>query len=98
MSHHYTKVKETHLTLQIRPISIMSSLAKLLERIIFKYVFNHIKYNNLITSHQSGFQPNNSTVNQIISIYDIITTNLDKDNELRFVFCDISKAFARVLE
>ena len=79
-----------------RPIAITSCISKLLERIVFKYVFNFVHDHKIISNHQSGFQPNDSTINQLLSIYHTIISNLDKGKELRFVFCDISKAFDRV--
>ena len=58
----------------------------------------HIRllYRNLITPYQSGFIKNDSTVNQLTSIYDDICHALDQGKEVRAVFCDISKAFDRV--
>ena len=51
---------------------------------------------DIITKHQSGFLPKDSTINQLLEIYDTIVSNLDKNNEIKFRFCDISKAFDRV--
>jgi hypothetical protein len=50
----------------------------------------------LITEHQSGFQPKDSTVNQLVYIYNTIISNLDIGKDIMFIFCDISKAFERV--
>ena len=52
-----------------RPISLLSVVGKLLEKAIFKYVFNHIRDHNLFTPFQSGFMPNDSTVNQLVHLY-----------------------------
>ena len=48
-----------------RPISLLNSEAKVFERLIFKYLYNHIRDNNLLTSLQSGFIPGDSTINQL---------------------------------
>ena len=48
-----------------RPVSLLSCTSKILERIVFKRVFNYLRDNNILTSHQSGFQPGDSTVNQL---------------------------------
>ena len=61
-----------------------------MERLIYKHIYNYLIDNNLITSHQSGFTPGDSAVNQLLYI-----TN-DFGREVRVVFCDISKAFDRV--
>ena len=45
---------------------------------------------------QSGFVPGNSTVNQLVDIYNTFCKALDEEKEVRAVFLDISKAFDRV--
>ena len=79
-----------------RPISLLSCTGKLLERIIFKHVYNFAHRNHLITDHQSGFRPNDSTVNQLSYLYHTICNALDKKKDVQIVFCDISKAFDKV--
>ena len=51
---------------------------------------------NLLSSLQSGFIPGDSTVNQLTYLYNTFCQALDSGNEVRVVFCDISKAFDRV--
>ena len=87
---------DTSLPSNYRPVSLLNSIEKVLERVIFKHVFNHLKDNNFITSRQSGFVPGDSTVNQVTSIYNNICKALDDGLEFRVVFCDISKAFDKV--
>ena len=48
-----------------RPISLLNPEAKLFEILIFKYLFNHFRDNNLLSSLLSGFIPGDSTVNQL---------------------------------
>ena len=48
---------------------------------------------NILPKYQSGFQPNVSTVNQLIEIYFNIISNMDRD--VRFFFV-VSKAFDKV--
>jgi hypothetical protein len=79
-----------------RPISLLSTISKSLEKIIHKHIFNFFVANNTITSLQSGFVPNDSTTNQLVSIYNTFCKALDDGKEVRAVFCDISKAFDRV--
>jgi hypothetical protein len=79
-----------------RPISLLSCTSKVMETCIFKYVFNYIRDNSLLTKLQSGFMPNDSTVNQLVHIYHMFTEALDKKKDVRVVFCDITKAFDRV--
>ena len=49
--------------------------------------------NKILTSVQSGFIPGDSTVNQLVSIYDTLCKALDNGLEARIIFFDISKAF-----
>ncbi|MCG7870185.1 MAG: hypothetical protein JAY74_27935 [Candidatus Thiodiazotropha taylori] len=79
-----------------RPISLLNAEAKVFERLIFKYLFNHLRDNNLLSSLQSGFIPGDSTVNQLTFLYNTFCQALDSGKEVRAVFCDISKAFDRV--
>ena len=79
-----------------RPISLLSCLGKIFERLVFKHVFNFFRENLLISIHQSGFTPGDSTVNQLVQIYHLLCEALDKKKDVRIVFFDISKAFDRV--
>ena len=79
-----------------RPISLLNAEAKVFERLVFKYLFNHFRDNNLLSSLQSGFIPGDSTVNKLTFLYNTFCQALDSGKEVRAVFCDISKAFDRV--
>ena len=79
-----------------RPVSILSCVAKLHERIVFKHMYNFFQKNQLITAMQSGFRPGDSTTNQLLDIYHIICKAIDQKKNVRIVFCDISKAFDKV--
>ena len=59
-------------------------------------MFNYFNDNSIITCLQSGFVPGDSTVNQLVDIYNTFCKALDNVLEVRAVFCDISKAFDRV--
>ena len=79
-----------------RPISLLSSIGKVLEKIMYKRISNFFRDNQVITTRQSGFVPGDSTVNQLVDIYNTFYKALDKGKEVRAIFCDISKAFDRV--
>ena len=79
-----------------RPVALTSCFAKILEKCIFKHVFNYLRDNNMLSDLQSGFMPGDSTVNQLTYLYDFIAGALDKGKEIRAVFCDVSKAFDKV--
>jgi hypothetical protein len=79
-----------------RPVSLLSCVSKILERIVFKHFFNYLRDNGLLSKDQSGFQPGDSTVNQLSFLYHTFCEALDQKKDVHIVFCDISKAFDRV--
>ena len=79
-----------------RPVSLLSCVSKFFEKVIFKHVFNYIRDNNIISEHQSGFRPKDSTVHQLAYLYHKFAKALDCKLDVQIVFCDISKAFDKV--
>ena len=79
-----------------RPISLISCVGKVFERIIFKHTFQYLLQNKLLYDYQSGFIPGHSTVHQLIEIYDNICKSLNNKDYNCIAFCDVSKAFDRV--
>ncbi len=79
-----------------RTVSLLSCVGKVMERIMFKHIYNHLHMNQLIYDKQSGFLPGHSTVYQLIDIYNQICQAFDARQTTCMVFCDISKAFDRV--
>ena len=67
-----------------------------MEKIIHKHIFNFFNENNVISCLQSGFVSGDSTVNQLVYIYNTFCKALDEGKEVRAVFYDINKAFDRV--
>ena len=72
-----------------RPISLLNTTGKILEKIIYKYIFNFIRDNSILSSWQSGFLPGCSTVTQLIELYHCFCQNIGNGK-------DISRAFDRV--
>ena len=79
-----------------RPVSLLSNVGKLQERIAFKNIYNFLNGNDLLYKYQSGFLPNHSTTFQLIDIYHHICQTIDNNQFSCMVFCDVSKAFDRV--
>ena len=77
-------------------MSLLSTVGKLLERIVHGYIFIFFQEHHIITTLQSGFVPGDSTVNQLVDIYNTFCKALDDGKEVRAIFCDISTAFDRV--
>ena len=79
-----------------RPISLLNTIEKVFERILYKHIFNFLRANSFFAPTQSGFLPGDSTVNQLTYMYNTFCKALDNGLEVRVVFFDISKAFDQV--
>ena len=90
------KANEKNLLKNYRPISLLSCLGKVFERCIFKYVFNYLRDNDIVSIHQSGFIPGDSTVNQLVSIHHDLCKALENHNNVHLIFFNIFKAFEKV--
>ena len=73
-----------------RPVSLLSCVGKIMERVVFKYVYNYFHSNNLFYKYQAGFLPGHSTVYQLIETYDSIAKAIDKGQDYCMIFCDLS--------
>ena len=79
------KKEDPHLCSNYRSVSLLSVVGKCLEKCVFKYLFNHICDNDL-SKFQSGFQPGDGTVRQLVHIYYILSRALDeKKNVVLFL-------------
>ena len=54
---------------------------------------NFLLYTNIISCFQSCFTAGESSVNQLVELYNTFCQVLDEGKEVRAVFCDISIAF-----
>ena len=71
-------------------------MSKVCEKVVFKHVYNYVRDNLLISIHQSGFTVGDSTIHQLLYLYDTFCKALDEKKDVRIIFCDQSKAFDRV--
>ena len=79
-----------------RPISLLSILSKVFERCVFREVFNFLLTHEKLSKLQAAYTPNSSTECQLLEIYNTISEAMEHGLSIRFVFCDVSKAFDRV--
>ena len=76
-----------------RPIALLSSLSKILEKIVSIQLVNHLDRNNLIYKHQYGFQKNKSTEHNLIHAINFIGNGMNEGKFTVGVFFDLKKAF-----
>ena len=76
-----------------RPISIVSVLAKPLEKHINKHLLLHLDKYNLLHPNQSGFRKKHSCQAALTSLVERWLTNINKDEFNGVIFVDFKKAF-----
>lgn len=79
-----------------RPISLLPTLSKLLERIIQSRLSDFLQENDILPDCQFGFRPNHSTTQQILHIYKIIASGFENKKHTTVAFLDVAQAFDKV--
>ena len=89
------KSESKHMYNNYRPISLLSSLSKLLEKIVAKQMMGYINKNKIFTDLQFGFRKGHNTIQPVIHFLDKIQEALNKDipEYTAAVFLDLKKAF-----
>ena len=80
------KKDEKHIVNNYRPISLLSSVGKIMEICVQKHIINFLLQNKLITQNQSGFLPTHSTVYQLLDTYNDICSALDNNITTQSIF------------
>ena len=62
-----------------RPVSVLPVFGKIFEKLIFKSLFEYLDEHKLLSEHQSGFRPNDSYEDQLLSTVHDIYTDFDDD-------------------
>ena len=79
-----------------KPISIISVVTKILERIIYNQLFDFLIQNSILAEQQSGFRPFHSTETTLLHSANQCLINMDKGLINAFLFLDLKKAFDTV--
>ena len=79
-----------------RPISLLSSISKILERILLNRINDHLEDNNIIPKQQCGFRTGRSTSHQLIKVIKTAKENIAEKKSTGMIFLDVEKAFDRV--
>ena len=76
-----------------RPISLLSSISKIIERVVFDQLYSYMNCNKLIEKSQYGFRKNHSTEHAALNFVDRTALEMDHNKFPIAVFLDLSKAF-----
>jgi hypothetical protein len=90
------KKGDTQLMSNYRPISILTTFSKIVEKIIYSRIIKHVHQQHILTSHQFGFRKNYSTQQAIFSLINTILEALNNQKGAVGIFCDLHKAFDSV--
>ena len=76
-----------------RPISILSVIAKPMEKHLHKYLYSYVVKNKLLHDDQSGFRKNHSCHTTLIQLTDDLLSNVNENKFSGLIFIDFQKAF-----
>ena len=76
-----------------RPISVLPTINKIIEKILHTRIYNFIEKQNVLYSHQFGFRKKSCTETAALEVVSHMRQILDKGKFASAVFMDMSKAF-----
>lgn len=80
-----------------RPVSNLSFISKLIERVVSKQVSCHLTESSLHEKLQSAYKPQHSTETALLKVFNDILSNLDKPNHAVLIsLLDLSAAYDTV--
>ena len=92
----YKKCGEKSDPSNYRPISLLSTLSKVLEKVVFHQLFYYLNNNNILHDNQFGFRPGHETQHAIMAILDSLNKGKQASKKGLAVLLDLRKAFDTV--
>jgi retron-type reverse transcriptase len=79
-----------------RPISLLSNVGKVLEKVILTRLVRATNENHVLPDEQFGFRPKHSTADQLIHVTEFISQGINQNESTGAIFLDVAKAFDTV--
>lgn len=76
-----------------RPISLLPSLSKIIERLLKKRMIHYLEAKNILNSSQFGFRSSRNTNDAIFHVLEDLYLRLNDGEVAAVVLCDLAKAF-----
>jgi hypothetical protein len=76
-----------------RPISLLPTFSKILEKFIYKPLLSHLNKYNILVKEHFGFRENSLTALATYNLLDNIYMALNNKCIVGGIFCDLRKAF-----
>ena len=76
-----------------RPISLLSTFSKIIEKIVAIRLTNFFSESNIISKWQFGFRSNHSTIHPMVHFTNFLSQAFNEKKHSLAIFCDLRKAF-----
>jgi hypothetical protein len=76
-----------------RPISLLNTAAKVLEKVLVSRIMYYVYSNNLMNKNQYGFTPQTSTVDAVMVLKDYVQSSIDNGKYVAAKSLDVKGAF-----
>ena len=79
-----------------RPISLLPTISKIYERVMYKQLYQYFNENKLLCEQQYGFRSQHSTELEAVKLEDYVIKEMDSNKKVNTpmaLFLDLSKAF-----
>ena len=90
------KAGERNDTNNYRPISVLWTVPRIFERLIYEQFYSYLNRHNLLNQRQSGFRSLHSTVTAVLDLTNQWCFNIDRGMISGVIFLDLKKAFDTV--
>ena len=87
------KGKDMDLMINYRPISLLITLSKLLEKIMYTRLYRYLESQKLLYSSQFGFRTKRSCEQAIMELVGNVLQSKNRDEHCASILLDLSKAF-----
>jgi hypothetical protein len=79
-----------------RPVSILTSMSKIMEKVMYTRLINYLNKHSILHQNQYGFRQNCSTNLALMKLVDDLTKAIDDKQLTVGIFVDLAKAFDTV--
>ena len=87
------KGKAMDIMVNYRPISLLITLSKLLEKIMYRRLYSYLESNNILYNSQYGFRSQRSCEQAITELVGYILQSKNRNEHCAGIFLDLKKAF-----
>lgn len=87
------KSGDKKLVTNYRPISLVSCLSKIMEKLILSRLIKFLENNHVLVPNQYGFRSKSSTEFAIVDVINFLSKNIESKQFSSGIFLDLSKAF-----